>query len=85
MGLKLRLTWFDHNSDEFISEEYSKDFGEDGSVIEALGIPLENNINNGEFEVFSSFLNVLQPHFQHKIDFEKYCYYVGFDYKEGDW
>ncbi|MDZ0717944.1 cloacin immunity family protein, partial [Klebsiella pneumoniae] len=48
MGLKLRLTWFDKKTEEFKGEEYSKDFGDDGSVIESLGMPLKDNINNGE-------------------------------------
>ncbi|MDH8061745.1 colicin E3-like toxin immunity protein, partial [Klebsiella pneumoniae] len=26
MGLKLNLTWFDKKTEEFIGEEYSKDF-----------------------------------------------------------
>ncbi|MCB6166090.1 cloacin immunity family protein, partial [Klebsiella pneumoniae] len=28
MGLKLNLTWFDKKTEEFIGEEYSKDFGD---------------------------------------------------------
>ncbi len=51
MGLKLRLTWFDKKTEEFKGEEYSKDFGDDGSVIESLGMPLKDNINNGEFDL----------------------------------
>ncbi|MBO0246528.1 cloacin, partial [Vibrio sp. Vb0592] len=31
MGLKLRLTWFDKKTEELKGEEYSKDFGDDGS------------------------------------------------------
>ncbi|MHB2822570.1 colicin E3-like toxin immunity protein, partial [Klebsiella pneumoniae] len=51
MGLKLDLTWFDKKTEEFKGEEYSKDFGDDGSVIESLGMPLKDNINNGCFDV----------------------------------
>lgn len=51
MGLKLRLEWFDKQTECYEGEEYSKDLGEDGAVIEALGIPIKNNINNGGFNV----------------------------------
>ncbi|CDL56946.1 colicin immunity protein [Klebsiella pneumoniae] len=47
MGLKLHIHWFDKKTEEFKGGEYSKDFGDDGSVIESLGMPLKDNINNG--------------------------------------
>ncbi len=40
MGLKLHIHWFDKKTEEFKGGEYSKDFGDDGSVIESLGMPL---------------------------------------------
>ena len=43
MGLKLRVTWFDKKTSDFKGEEYSKDFGDDGSVIESLGMSLKDN------------------------------------------
>ncbi|EPH3139438.1 colicin E3-like toxin immunity protein, partial [Klebsiella pneumoniae] len=39
MGLKLHIHWFDKKTEEFKGGEYSKDFGDDGSVIESLGMP----------------------------------------------
>jgi len=51
MGLKLRLEWFSKQTESYEGKEYSTDLGEDGTVIEALGVPLENNINNGGFNV----------------------------------
>ncbi len=51
MGLKLNIVWFDRKSEEFIGEEYSGDLGDDGSVIEKLGLPIQDNINNGGFDV----------------------------------
>ena len=36
MGLKLHINWFDKTTEEFKGGEYSKDFGDDGSVIERL-------------------------------------------------
>jgi hypothetical protein len=47
MGLKLRLEWYNKQTESYEGEEYSEDLGDDGSVIEALRIPVENNINNG--------------------------------------
>ncbi|WP_114507885.1 colicin E3-like toxin immunity protein, partial [Klebsiella pneumoniae] len=72
MGLKLNLTWFDKKTEEFIGEEYSKDFGDDGSVIESLGMPLKDNINNGGFDVEKSWVPLLQPYFKNKIEVDKY-------------
>ncbi len=51
MGLKLNIAWFDKKTEEFIGEEYSRDLGDDGSVIEKLGLPIEDNINNSRFNV----------------------------------
>ena len=57
MGLKLHIHWFDKKTEEFKGGEYSKDFGDDGSVIESLGMPLKDNINNGsKFDYFVSFV-----------------------------
>lgn len=33
MGLKLRVYWFDKKTEDFIGEEYSKDFGDDDFLI----------------------------------------------------
>ncbi len=46
MGLKIRLEWYDKETELGEGEELSQDFGDDGSVIEALGMPIENNVNN---------------------------------------
>lgn len=85
MGLKLNLTWFDKKTEEFKGEEYSKDFGDDGSVIESLGIPLKDNINNGGFDVEKSWVPLLQPYFKNKIDVDKYWCQISFYYRDGNW
>ncbi|EPJ8562272.1 cloacin immunity family protein [Klebsiella pneumoniae] len=85
MGLKLNLTWFDKKTEEFIGEEYSKDFGDDGSVIESLGMPLKDNINNGGFDVEKSWVPLLQPYFKNKIKVDTYWYQISFDYRDGNW
>ena len=85
MGLKLDLIWFDKKTEEFIGEEYSKDFGDDGSVIESLGMPLKDNINNGGFDVEKSWVPLLQPYFKNKIEVDTYWYQISFDYRDGNW
>ncbi|MBS0847274.1 colicin E3-like toxin immunity protein [Citrobacter sp. JGM124] len=85
MGLKFNLTWFDKKTNEFKGEEYSKDFGDDGSVIESLGIPLDGSINNGDFKVSKEWIPLLQPLFKDEIDLSKGSYYVSFDYRDGNW
>ncbi|MDU9038883.1 cloacin immunity family protein [Pseudomonas corrugata] len=48
------------------------DFGEDGTVVELLEIPLAGNINNGGLDVRREWIETLQPHFQHAIDWHSY-------------
>ncbi|WP_083454209.1 colicin E3-like toxin immunity protein [Pseudomonas sp. P97.38] len=82
MGLKLRLEWFNKQTESFEGEEDSRDLGEDGAVIEALGIPFENNINNGGFNVPQEWIEILQPYFKHPIDRTSYIYQVSFEYRD---
>ncbi len=82
MGLKISLEWYDKKSELGVGEEMSQDFGEDPIVLETLGIPIENNINNGGFNVEEGWIVHLQPHFQHAIDLSAYDYQVAFDYRD---
>ncbi|HFT8040548.1 TPA: colicin E3-like toxin immunity protein [Klebsiella aerogenes] len=82
MGLKLRLEWFNKQTDLLVGKEHSKDFGDDGSVIESLGIPLKDNINNGGFDLEESWIPLLQPHFKNKIETDKNLYQISFDYRD---
>jgi hypothetical protein len=82
MGLKLRLEWYGKQTESFEGEEYSDDLGDDGTVIDALGIPFENNINNGGFNVPLEWVEILRPYFQHPIDWGRYDYQVAFDYRD---
>lgn len=85
MGLKLRLTWFDKKTSYFKGEEYSKDFGDDTSVIESLGMPLKDNINNGEFDLKREWVPLIQPFFKSKIKYDVDNCYIAFDYRDGNW
>jgi hypothetical protein len=80
MGLELRLEWHDTATLEFQGEESSKDLGDDGSVLNALGISADNNINNGSFNVVQNWLPTIQPYFQHQIDVRVHDYQISFDY-----
>jgi hypothetical protein len=82
VGLKVRLEWYDKETELGIGRELSKDFGDDGSVIESLGMPIENNINNGGFDVLSHWVSILQPHFKHVIDSSSYDYQIAFVYRD---
>ncbi|MFW9270294.1 colicin E3-like toxin immunity protein [Pseudomonas sp. NR3] len=80
MGLKLRLEWYSKQTESFEGEEYTEDLGDDGSVVEALGIPFDNNINNGGFDLLLDWVGIIQPYFQHSIDWVSYDYQIAFEY-----
>ncbi|MNB54643.1 Colicin-E3 immunity protein [compost metagenome] len=82
MGLKARLEWYDKQTELGEGEELSKDFGEDCSLIEALGLSPARNINNGGFDVKSDWLKILQPYFQHFIQYSSYDYQISFVYRD---
>jgi hypothetical protein len=82
MGLTLRLEWYDKQTELCQGEESSKDLGDDESILNALGIPVENNINNGGFNVGSHWVAVIQSHFQHPIVLDTYDYQIAFDYRD---
>jgi hypothetical protein len=82
MGLKVRLNWYDKKTEIGEGREYSKDFGDDASIMDNLGIAPENNINNGGFDIGGDWAAVLQPYFVHTIDLSAYDYQVSFDYRD---
>ncbi|AVX87966.1 MULTISPECIES: colicin E3-like toxin immunity protein [Pseudomonas] len=82
MGLRVRLEWYDKKSELYEGEELSKDFGDDGSVIESLGMPIENNVNNGGFDMLSHWADTLQPHFNQVIDLTRFDYQIAFVYRD---
>lgn len=82
MGLKVILEWFDKNTEKLVGEEYSKDFGDDAAVIESLGVPLEDNINNGWMDVENGWVPLLQPYFTNPINVNMYAFQVSFIYQD---
>lgn len=82
MGLKLTLDWYDKRTEVFQGEEYSSDLGDDASILEALGLSVDNTINNGGFNVGEDWVDIIQPHFQHAIVLNAYDYQISFDYRD---
>ncbi|WP_214510981.1 colicin E3-like toxin immunity protein [Pseudomonas brassicacearum] len=82
MGLKLKLDWYDKKTELGEGREYSKDFGDDAFVLDALGVPVDGNINAGGFDVSNEWVEVLQPYFTHSLDLSTYDYQVSFDYRD---
>lgn len=82
MGLRIRLNWYDKHNDLGVGREYSDDMGDDASMVELLGLPINESVNNGEFDILIEWLTILQPYFKHKINLTEYCYQVAFDYRD---
>jgi len=81
MGLKIRLEWFDKKTEFLEGKEYSRDLGDDGSMIEALGLMDEAEIYDGGFDVEVDWAPKLQPLFSQKIELGDFDYQVSFRYK----
>ena len=81
MGLKLRLAWYEKSTEQGEGVEFSQDFGGDVSVMDELGLSIDHDINNGEFDVANEWLTILQPLFVHSIDLELFNYQISFNYK----
>ena len=82
MGLKVRLAWYDKNTEYGEGKEDSKELGDDTSVMNQLNLSVDNDINNGSFDVKIDWLENLQPLFAHRIDLKVYDYQVSFNYRD---
>ncbi|PQO97536.1 cloacin [Pseudomonas frederiksbergensis] len=82
MGLKVRLDWYDKETEIGAGKEYSFDLGDDGSIIDALGLMAESEIYDGGFDVLPAWIPELQPLFAHKINSAAYDYQVAFRYRQ---
>ncbi|MBD8100625.1 colicin transporter [Pseudomonas fluorescens] len=82
MGLKVRLEWFDRTTEWLIGTEDSADLGKDYSVISELGLSVDEDVNNGMFELRREWLSQVQAYFSHEIALSESDYYVAFDYEE---
>lgn len=81
MGLKIRLNWYDKKTEIGAGKEYSADLGDDGSVIEALGLMAEPEIYDGGFDVLAAWIPVIQPLFSHQIEPAAFDYQISIRYR----
>ncbi|MHB2247584.1 colicin E3-like toxin immunity protein [Pseudomonas fitomaticsae] len=81
MGLKVRLNWYDKETELAEGKEYSVDLGVDGSIIESLGLLEETEIYDGGFDVRNDWIAKLQPLFNHTIEPAVFDYQVSFRYR----
>ena len=81
MGLTVKLSWYDKQTEFIVEDETSEDFGNDCTIVETLGLSIKKNVNNGCFDVGREWLTTLQPLFEHRIDLNEFDYQVSFNYK----
>jgi hypothetical protein len=81
MGLKVRLDWYDKETELGAGKEYSRDMGDDTSLIVALGLEGEPRMYDGGFDVLGEWIPVLQPFFDHLIDPGQFDYQISFRYR----
>ena len=82
MGLKVRLDWYDKDTEIADGKEYSVDLGDDGSIIAALGLMPESEIYDGGFDVLAAWIPEIQPLFNHQIDTAAFDYQIAFRYRK---
>ena len=81
MGLIVRLEWFDRTTEWLRGTENSADLGNDYSVISKLGLSVDEDVNNGMFELRREWLSLIQTHFAHEIALSESDYFIAFDYE----
>ena len=84
MGLKVRLEWFDRTTEHLCGAEDSADLADDYSVISNLGLSIDEDINNGMFELRREWLSLVQVHFSHAIALSESDYFIAFDYEDAN-
>jgi hypothetical protein len=82
MGLKVRLEWFDRATEWLSGTEDSADLGDDHSVISKLGLSVDEDVNNGMFELRREWLSLIQAYFSHQIVLSESDYFIAFDYED---
>lgn len=84
MAMKIRLQWFNKQTEALEAAEYSADFEEHGSILKELGLHEEPQIYAGGFDVFPSWIAILQPHFRRMIEPNLFDFQISFHY-QGAW
>ncbi|MEX5495035.1 MULTISPECIES: cloacin immunity family protein [Pseudomonas] len=58
-GLKVRLEWFDRTKKWLSERDEPADLGNDCAVISKLGLPINEDVNNGMFELRQRWLPLI--------------------------
>lgn len=82
MGLKVRLEWFDRTTEWLSGTEDSADLGDDYSLISKIGLSVEEDVNNGMFELRGEWSSLVQTYFSHEIALSENDYFIAFDYED---
>ncbi|OAJ51196.1 colicin E3-like toxin immunity protein [Pseudomonas marginalis] len=84
MAMKIRLQWFNKQTEALEAAEYSVDFEEHDSILNELGLHEEPQIYAGGFDVLPSWIAILQPHFRRVIEPNLSDFQISFHY-QGAW
>ena len=84
MVMKVRLEWFNKQTENLEADEYSVNLEEDDDILKALDLHDEPQIYAGGFDVLLSWIAILQPHFRHVIEPRLFDYQISFRY-QGAW
>lgn len=84
MAMKLRLQWFNKQTENLEAAEYSADFEEDDSILNKLDLHEEPQIYSGGFDVLPSWIAILQSHFRRVIEPDIFDFQISFHY-QGAW
>lgn len=84
MAMKIRLEWFNKQTESLEADEYSANLDQNDRILNTLGLHEEPQIYAGGFDVLPAWITVLQPHFQHVIEPLLFDYQISFHY-QGAW
>ncbi|MCS4250337.1 cloacin immunity family protein [Pseudomonas sp. BIGb0164] len=82
--MKIRLRWYEKQSNDLKAAEYSSDIEDPDSVFEALGLGEETALYADVFNVLPNWITIIQPYIQHMIEPNKLDYQISFRY-QGAW
>ncbi|MGR3888811.1 colicin E3-like toxin immunity protein [Pseudomonas sp. 1152_12] len=81
MAMKIELFWYKKLCDDLKADEYSSDIDDEDSILYSLDLHEEPEIFAGVFNVFPSWIGILQPYFQHVIEPSLFDYQISFRYQ----
>ncbi|MFC6339532.1 cloacin [Pseudomonas sp. CCM 7891] len=84
MAMKVRLEWFNKQTDNLEADEYSADFEDGDGILNELDLHEEPQIFAGGFNILPSWISTLQPYFRHVIEPSLFDYQISFRY-QGAW